>query len=190
MKAALSIAVGFGLTLIVFFAGAASTAYLLAAPSVHGELDPDQSELWTATPKVVQQAASQPFRRIPVRVADPAPASAAGSEAAMAEAELPDTGLDLTPTAAVGPQTGGEAPSLPAELSAAHVEWCANRYRSYRPRDNSYTPYSGGRRTCMSPFVKAASGQIEASPAADWAEGYEDEDPSFGTSRRPLREPA
>ena len=36
-----------------------------------------------------------------------------------------------------------------ADLSDDHVESCFSRYRSYRPEDNSYQPYSGGpRRQC------------------------------------------
>lgn len=34
-----------------------------------------------------------------------------------------------------------------------HIEWCRDRFRSYRTRDNSYRPLGGGgRRTCSSPF--------------------------------------
>ncbi|WP_254026235.1 BA14K family protein [Mesorhizobium ventifaucium] len=34
----------------------------------------------------------------------------------------------------------------------AHVEWCYNRYRSYRAYDNTYQPYYGPRRQCISPY--------------------------------------
>ncbi|SJM27919.1 BA14K family protein [Mesorhizobium delmotii] len=34
----------------------------------------------------------------------------------------------------------------------AHVQWCYNRYRSYRAYDNTYQPYYGPRRQCISPF--------------------------------------
>lgn len=34
----------------------------------------------------------------------------------------------------------------------AHVEWCYARYRSYRAYDNSYQPYNGPRRACISPY--------------------------------------
>jgi hypothetical protein len=34
----------------------------------------------------------------------------------------------------------------------AHVEWCYNRYRSYRARDNSFQPYNGPRQRCYSPY--------------------------------------
>jgi hypothetical protein len=39
-----------------------------------------------------------------------------------------------------------------ARGSQAHVEWCYNRYRSYRAYDNSYQPYYGPRRQCVSPY--------------------------------------
>jgi hypothetical protein len=35
---------------------------------------------------------------------------------------------------------------------AAHVEWCAQRYRSYDVRTDTYQPYHGPRRFCRSPF--------------------------------------
>ena len=35
---------------------------------------------------------------------------------------------------------------------AAHVRWCHNRYRSYRQWDNTYQPYNGPRRQCVSPY--------------------------------------
>lgn len=34
----------------------------------------------------------------------------------------------------------------------AHVEWCYDRYRSYRASDNTYQPYNGPRRQCYSPY--------------------------------------
>jgi len=37
-------------------------------------------------------------------------------------------------------------------LSSAHVEWCYDRYRSYRARDNTYQPNYGPRRQCFSPY--------------------------------------
>lgn len=33
-----------------------------------------------------------------------------------------------------------------------HVDWCHNRYQSYRASDNTYQPNSGPRRQCNSPF--------------------------------------
>jgi hypothetical protein len=36
--------------------------------------------------------------------------------------------------------------------ASAHVEWCYNRYRSYRAWDNTFQPYNGPRRQCYSPY--------------------------------------
>ena len=35
---------------------------------------------------------------------------------------------------------------------SAHVRWCANRYRSYSPRSDTFQPYNGPRRRCVSPY--------------------------------------
>ncbi|MEM7300534.1 MAG: BA14K family protein [Pseudomonadota bacterium] len=35
---------------------------------------------------------------------------------------------------------------------SAHENWCYSRYRSYRAYDNTYQPYRGGRRRCISPY--------------------------------------
>ncbi|MCJ8053118.1 BA14K family protein [Shinella curvata] len=35
---------------------------------------------------------------------------------------------------------------------SSHVNWCANRYRSYRAYDNTFQPYGGPRRQCVSPY--------------------------------------
>jgi hypothetical protein len=37
-------------------------------------------------------------------------------------------------------------------LSHDHINWCRNRWRSYRVTDNSYQPYNGPRRICVSPY--------------------------------------
>ena len=34
----------------------------------------------------------------------------------------------------------------------AHVQWCYNRYRSYRAYDNTFQPYNGPRQQCYSPY--------------------------------------
>jgi hypothetical protein len=35
---------------------------------------------------------------------------------------------------------------------SSHVQWCYDRYRSYRASDNTFQPYNGGRRQCYSPY--------------------------------------
>lgn len=34
---------------------------------------------------------------------------------------------------------------------SAHVQWCYDRWRSYRASDNTYQPFNGGRQYCVSP---------------------------------------
>jgi hypothetical protein len=34
----------------------------------------------------------------------------------------------------------------------AHVQWCYDRYRSYRAYDNTFQPYHGPRQQCYSPY--------------------------------------
>ncbi|WP_011580836.1 MULTISPECIES: BA14K family protein [Chelativorans] len=45
------------------------------------------------------------------------------------------------------------APRPTYGLSAAHVNWCYARYRSYRASDNTFQPYNGPRRVCVSPYL-------------------------------------
>ncbi|HET7412575.1 MAG TPA: BA14K family protein [Pararhizobium sp.] len=40
----------------------------------------------------------------------------------------------------------------PGRLSRAHIDWCYRHYRSYRASDNTYQPYHGPRRACISPY--------------------------------------
>jgi hypothetical protein len=35
---------------------------------------------------------------------------------------------------------------------SAHVQWCHDRYRSYRSSDNTFQPYNGPRQQCFSPY--------------------------------------
>jgi len=44
------------------------------------------------------------------------------------------------------------APRRAYGLSSAHVNWCYARYRSYRAADNTFQPYNGPRRACISPY--------------------------------------
>ncbi len=37
-------------------------------------------------------------------------------------------------------------------VGGSHVQWCYNRYRSYRAYDNSFQPYNGPRQQCYSPY--------------------------------------
>jgi len=52
-----------------------------------------------------------------------------------------------------GAVTQPQQPSVrPGRMSQSHVDWCFNRYRSYRVSDNTFQPYNGPRRVCSSPY--------------------------------------
>jgi len=38
-------------------------------------------------------------------------------------------------------------------LTRAHYRWCDDRYRSYRYSDNTFQPYHGPRKQCVSPYM-------------------------------------
>ncbi|MDX3924294.1 MAG: BA14K family protein [Shinella sp.] len=44
-------------------------------------------------------------------------------------------------------------PAPAVGVSGAHIDWCANRYRSYRAYDNTFQPYGGPRQQCISPYL-------------------------------------
>lgn len=46
----------------------------------------------------------------------------------------------------------GNTLSQPARSGNRHVQWCYERYRSYRASDNTFQPYEGPRRQCYSPY--------------------------------------
>ena len=45
-----------------------------------------------------------------------------------------------------------QAPAVRSRGGSAHVQWCYDRWRSYRAYDNTYQPYNGPRRQCVSPY--------------------------------------
>lgn len=54
-----------------------------------------------------------------------------------------------------GAIVGGAMTNPPVEYRPrgdAHIQWCYNRYRSYRASDNTFQPYNGPRRACVSPY--------------------------------------
>lgn len=125
------------------------------------------AQLWSAEPRRVDTG-SQQLERLPSTVA------AATTEPQAASASLAEDGsageIDAFTTAAL-PEDSSAGPADPApnpyidDLAASHTAWCGDRYRSYRIEDDSYTPYSGGRRLCVSPW----SEELEAARSDDLA---------------------
>lgn len=44
------------------------------------------------------------------------------------------------------------SPNVVYRGGSAHVQWCYDRWRSYRDYDNTYQPNYGGRKLCYSPY--------------------------------------
>lgn len=174
MKAALAVAGGFLLSLAVFGSGALLATFLLAAkpvsPAVSGRY---QADLWTAEPRVVNSA-SQDLERLPGPL--PAVGEKSGSTGSAGHEAIAPTNASLDGTTTASLQAADDEPgAFRPDLNAAHVEWCANRYRSYRPEDNSYSPFSGGRRTCVSPYSDGGAAEgIATMPSAVAANYRED----------------
>lgn len=165
MKVVLAILGGLSLSVVTFVGGLVAATAFFTAGEDKKKLT-DAPDLWTNHPVRVDVAKND-FERLPARTLRPQQAAAINAHA------LPDTdrevsvavseedalgdevipGVDETVTGSISPD---QAPPVEVakepQLSEAHLEWCSSRYRSYRPRDNSYTPYSGGRKQCNSPF--------------------------------------
>jgi hypothetical protein len=187
VRTLLAVVGGFVVSLGMFAAGLAAAIYLLAVDPV-GEPGPsvDVADLWTAEPRRVDRAA-QAFERLPALTASGEAQAAEQLGAAAAAGPVPGLGyVDATITGSVqsgagavrqdrlpAPQQGWErSASGEAEqsivldkITAAHVDWCASRYRSYRPENNSYTSFSGRQQPCVSPFTRDLAGAVDAEPA-------------------------
>ena len=187
MKALLGIAGGFVLTLAVFASGLAFATWMLAAKPVR-QATPTigVSELWTKDAQAVDPQ-KQNLERIPAQQA--APAKAGGGPA---PGETGKTADGATQTAALAapatpaqprlqPLPGVSAPCQPSpdanaaqqsapaqrQLPVAHLQWCASRYRSYRPDENSYRSYSGELRPCISPYYDPGGDRTASTGPSD-----------------------
>jgi hypothetical protein len=171
MRLLLALVSGFALTLGVFAAGAVlATFYLVGPTQERGGLDAsDTLAMWSQEPVSVAYA--------------PALSRPQAPEAADAEVADDDSGIDLVTTAAAATevpknlQEPAKSPTPEAEmLATAHLDWCYDRYRSYRPEDNSYRPYGGGRAFCVSPYLEQlAAGEQRAEDVIEVsldADGY------------------
>jgi hypothetical protein len=154
---------GFGLTLASFGGGVLlAITYFAAEPVQRPGPSADTAATWPNQPVRVED--TRGLQRLPDRPVSPeAPAqtqTAANGQSGAAAGETVEEAADAeTPievdgmtTAAI---TGGAANSDDHSVTImdAHVAWCAERYRSYRPGDNSYQPYGAdGRAPCVSPY--------------------------------------
>ena len=154
MKAVLITLGGSVLAVTTFVCGMVSATAMFTTRDDTGHLArANVSELWTTEPVKID-IASQALPRVAARAAS-SPATTLGT------GELGIVGANAarpTVMASAGSETRGPTVGdTPQEMTAAHLEWCAERYRSYRRGDNSYTPFSGGRRQCHSPYAAITS---------------------------------
>lgn len=168
MKILLVILGGIVATLGLYGSGfVTAMAFLSAEPTPVWKPSRDAG-VWTLEPVTVSEA-DQDFERLPARpVAEGSFVAKAAAADATDDGGAVEASIDDTRTASIGEDidTAAEIDTRtrratgPA-MSVAHVQWCLNRYRSYRVEDNSYTPYSGGSRPCVSPYF---NGTAQASP--------------------------
>lgn len=163
MKLVLAILGGLSLSVVTFIAGLIIAAGYYS--SSHEEKHLTSNEiLWTNQPVRVD-AATNTLPRAPDALPEP-PMSA--------DASKTSAQLDGTMTGAIEDEA---SPAVEEpRLSEAHLDWCSSRYRSYRPRDNSYTPYGGGRRECVSPFSQQADHAVALSPAPNTQDSFPEEE--------------
>ncbi|RWC32061.1 MAG: BA14K family protein [Mesorhizobium sp.] len=152
MKVVSAVLGGFVLTLAVFASGLAFAVWILSAEPVR-QAAPTSSvaELWPREPRKVDPA-SQRLERVPAREIPDVPVDQVPADRTSKPADAASSAPDLNATASIEP-AADEQQAVPA----AHVEWCASRYRSYRPSDDHYTSYSGEQRRCVSPYLDAGA---------------------------------
>lgn len=138
MKLLLAAISGFALSLGIFIGGVAfAVTYLSADPVPVQQLAADaDTDISTDVRRI--DLTKQHFERI---VAGEPESFVSGNQAVVETNEAANTLL---------PETGLAA------LSAEHVTWCQRRYRSYDAATNTYRPFSGGTRECVSPHQHVA----------------------------------
>lgn len=177
MKIFLAALGGLVATLAVYASGFFTAMFFLSAePTPVWKPSRDTASVWTLEPVVVSEA-GEVLERLPPRQVSEASDTSDASLPARAEAAADDVGLAFGPDQPIdttlAASIADEGPAEPATetasaMNTAHVQWCADRFRSYRVEDNSYNAYRGGRRTCVSPFFDGASAaREEEGPYAD-----------------------
>src|SRR5690606_31773619 len=154
MKYVLATLCGMATTLCVFASGVAFALAFFWAEPVSVERPGTATALHFPAEPTTVDTAEQDYERI-----DGLVAVATTIQAEAAEPEMSEIGMDGAAQMQTASLTGegdmesqGDIDQDTYALNPQHVAWCSNRYRSYRPENNAYTPYSGGSRECISPF--------------------------------------
>lgn len=106
------------------------------------------ADLWTTEPKVVARNRHQR------EAAEGEEMSASRIELGSLPNETRDqqSFLDAQPDEFLTSSIAEDQNPGPKTLSREHVQWCISRYNSYRADDDTYQPYTGKRRHCVSPY--------------------------------------
>jgi len=108
-------------------------------------------------PPTLQRRVNEPTGNIGTRPRD---ATADGTTRDTLPAEQVD---DVATASLTSDVDTAPASMIETPRRTAHVQWCLERYRSYRIDSNSYTAHSGESRTCVSPYTAGFSVSPEAS---------------------------
>jgi hypothetical protein len=190
MRLVLAALSGFTLTLSIFAGGVVTAVAYLSADRIERQAPAaDTTALWT-NEAVRVDTRQQDFERVDnVAIAtsqeepDPQPAPASAESLIWVD---PVTTASFEYDEAFDPAQYEEEQ---AAFSEAHYAWCSRRYRSYDPTDNSYNPYRGGRRECVSPFqddIVAATPAERQVASADGSIGFYGEPQADETTTRRL----
>ncbi|NKL37003.1 BA14K family protein [Rhizobium leguminosarum bv. viciae] len=145
MKAIASVAFGILSSVGACMAAASVASYVVAESEPHAFGDLEARDLWTTTPVKVDPR-QQHYERIPPLYSS----YVTEASASMASSVRPDSA-----------RPPAELQTPQPRLSAAHLAWCGDRYRSFDPGTNSYRSYSGETRECISPFQRIVAGADE-----------------------------
>jgi hypothetical protein len=162
---------------VVTFLGGLMTGTVVVGSARH--LEPqaiDTASLWTSKPMKVGRE-QRVLERLPARrqpetsgVPDKATKTRSGDADMDLVAADVRNAVDPMTTSATG--TAGQKVDRQQE---AHEEWCSRRYASYRAADNTYQPYSGARRTCVSPGSSMTTASVTARDVPTDQQPYEAE---------------
>jgi hypothetical protein len=165
VKPILAVIGGFVLSFGMFVAGILFALFVMIDEPPQAQSPLNMADVWSSEPRTVNVEA-QAFERLPAakqgnEVSAEGAKAADGAGAAVTAAQA-EPAVDTMTTAALpadampGEESQGEEPVVEdraaARLFTAHADWCSRRYRSYDAGTNSYSPYNGGRRECMSPY--------------------------------------
>jgi len=156
MKPILAVLAGFVATSMIFVSGGAVAMYLfITTPSQHFDPNNKVAALWSPTPTDAQGEK----RQLRVVRAKGTTLEDSNGEVQVADAsEIPQAQIDMATTASIDGNDAKNATQETAALSQAHIAWCEQNYRSYRRETNSFTPYGGGSKPCISPYSNERMG--------------------------------